>query len=215
MDNVAYARAYNSDHQTTLLMHAAALMAESRYALLVVDSATSLYRTDYSGRGELSSRQMHLARFLRSLARLADEVCCVTGLCCESSLADSCDAARTVWRGRGHHQPGRGASRWRLHVRRRSQEAHWRQHYGARLDHAVSPSSPCCLVCPVVPPPLTLHSICAVCSCARARPSNVSARSTTHRACRRPKPALASTTRALRTRRTEALARSRVFCWCT
>ena len=46
-----------------------------RYALLIVDSATSLYRTDYSGRGELSARQMHLARFLRMLLRLADEVC--------------------------------------------------------------------------------------------------------------------------------------------
>ena len=48
-----------------------------RYALLIVDSATALYRTDYSGRGELASRQMHLARFLRSLLRLADEVGCV------------------------------------------------------------------------------------------------------------------------------------------
>lgn len=47
----------------------------SRYALLIVDSATALYRTDYSGRGELSARQMHLARFLRMLLRLADEVC--------------------------------------------------------------------------------------------------------------------------------------------
>lgn len=45
-----------------------------RYALVIVDSATSLYRTDYSGRGELSARQMHLARFLRHLLRLADEV---------------------------------------------------------------------------------------------------------------------------------------------
>jgi len=44
------------------------------YALLVVDSATALYRTDYSGRGELAARQMHLARFLRMLLRLADEV---------------------------------------------------------------------------------------------------------------------------------------------
>lgn len=32
-------------------------MSESRYALLVVDSATALYRTDFSGRGELSVRQ--------------------------------------------------------------------------------------------------------------------------------------------------------------
>ncbi|XP_033125944.1 DNA repair protein RAD51 homolog B-like [Anneissia japonica] len=73
LDNVAYARAYNSDHQTQLLMQAAAMMSESRYALLIVDSATALYRTDYSGRGELAARQMHLARFLRTLLRLADE----------------------------------------------------------------------------------------------------------------------------------------------
>lgn len=73
LDNVAYARAYNSDHQSKLLMQAAGMLTESRYALVIVDSATALYRTDYSGRGELSARQMHLARFLRQLQRLADE----------------------------------------------------------------------------------------------------------------------------------------------
>lgn len=73
LDNVAYARAYNSDHQMQLLAQASAMMSESRYAMLIVDSATALYRTDYSGRGELSARQMHLARFLRTLQRLADE----------------------------------------------------------------------------------------------------------------------------------------------
>ena len=73
LDNVAYARAYNSDHQTQLLIHASAMMSESRYALLIVDSATALYRTDYSGRGELSARQMHMARFLRTLLGLADQ----------------------------------------------------------------------------------------------------------------------------------------------
>ncbi|CAG13017.1 unnamed protein product, partial [Tetraodon nigroviridis] len=50
LDNVAYARAFNTDHQTQLLYQASAMMAESRYALLIVDSATALYRTDYSGR---------------------------------------------------------------------------------------------------------------------------------------------------------------------
>uniref|UniRef100_A0A8D8ZX50 DNA repair protein RAD51 homolog 1 n=1 Tax=Cacopsylla melanoneura TaxID=428564 RepID=A0A8D8ZX50_9HEMI len=74
LDNVAYARAFNTDHQSQLLIDASAMMAESRYALLIVDSAMALYRTDYSGRGELSARQMHLARFLRMLLRLADEV---------------------------------------------------------------------------------------------------------------------------------------------
>jgi DNA repair protein RAD51 len=73
LDNVHCARAYNSDHQLKLLQEAAAMMSEMRYSLLIVDSATALYRTDYSGRGELSARQMHLAQFLRGLSRLADE----------------------------------------------------------------------------------------------------------------------------------------------
>jgi DNA repair protein RAD51 len=73
LDNVVCARAYNTDHQTKLLTTACAMMTESRFALMIVDSATALYRTDFSGRGELSARQMHLARFLRTLLRLADE----------------------------------------------------------------------------------------------------------------------------------------------
>ncbi|CAK9808999.1 DNA repair protein RAD51 homolog 1 [Anthophora plagiata] len=73
LDNVACARAYNTDHQTQLLIQASAMMTESRYALLIVDSATALYRTEYSGRGELSARQNHLGRFLRMLLRIADE----------------------------------------------------------------------------------------------------------------------------------------------
>lgn len=99
LDNIICARAHNSEQQLELLADAAALMSDSRYALLVVDSATALYRTDYSGRGELSeryesilslfclfsicnligsscclcSRQMHLGQFLRQLTRLAEE----------------------------------------------------------------------------------------------------------------------------------------------
>ncbi|KAG8219756.1 Rad51-domain-containing protein [Butyriboletus roseoflavus] len=73
LDNVAYARAYNADHQNSLLTSASALMAESRFCLLIVDSCTALYRTDFSGRGELSARQNHLGKFLRTLQRLADE----------------------------------------------------------------------------------------------------------------------------------------------
>ena len=94
LENIAVARAYNADHQQHLLVYASALMSESRFvpplaslvlspvshtrlrrfSLLIVDSCTALYRTDFSGRGELSARQNHLARFLRTLQRLADEV---------------------------------------------------------------------------------------------------------------------------------------------
>lgn len=73
LENVAYARAHNSEHQMELLKMAAAIMSQDRYALVVVDSATALFRTDYTGRGELSERQMQMAQFLRQLTRLAEE----------------------------------------------------------------------------------------------------------------------------------------------
>lgn len=73
LDNVAYARAYNADHQLQLLDQAARMMAQSRFSVLIVDSIMALYRTDFSGRGELSARQTHVARFMRMLQRLADE----------------------------------------------------------------------------------------------------------------------------------------------
>jgi len=73
LENVAYARAHNSEHQMELLKTAAAIMSQDRYSLLVVDSATALFRTDYTGRGELSERQMQMAQFLRQLTRLAEE----------------------------------------------------------------------------------------------------------------------------------------------
>ena len=72
-DNVAVARAQNSEHQMELLVQASAMMADSRYALIVVDSATALFRTDFTGRGELAERQQLLAQFMRQLQRIANE----------------------------------------------------------------------------------------------------------------------------------------------
>jgi len=73
LENVAVARAHNSEHQMQLLTQASAMMAEGRYVLIIVDSATALFRTDYQGRGELADRQQNLAQFLRSLQKLANE----------------------------------------------------------------------------------------------------------------------------------------------
>ena len=73
IENVYYARAYNSDHQQRLLVQVCALMCEQKFSLLIVDSATALYRTDYTGRAELSNRQISLGRFLRNLQKIADE----------------------------------------------------------------------------------------------------------------------------------------------
>ncbi|MCQ2820443.1 MAG: DNA repair and recombination protein RadA [archaeon] len=71
--NIMYARAYSSEHQNKLLIQACALMAQNKFAILIVDSATALFRTDYTGRGQLAERQMSLGKFLRNLQRLADE----------------------------------------------------------------------------------------------------------------------------------------------
>ena len=90
LENVAVARAHNSEvpfppcpaantydyeiqHQMELLTHASALCAQSRHALIIVDSATALFRTDFSGRGELAERQQLLGQFMRQLQRLANE----------------------------------------------------------------------------------------------------------------------------------------------
>lgn len=73
LDNVAFARANNTEHQGELLLAAASMMADTRFALIIVDSVTALFRTEYNGRGELSARQIALGRFLRNLQRLAEE----------------------------------------------------------------------------------------------------------------------------------------------
>ena len=51
LENVVYARAHNCDMQNRLLLQAAAVMSENRFALLIVDSATAHFRNDYLGRG--------------------------------------------------------------------------------------------------------------------------------------------------------------------
>jgi len=76
LENVSFARAYNSEHQKKLLVQAQQMMSEMRYSLIIVDSATALFRTDYNGRGELNARQIALAQFLRALLRIADQFQC-------------------------------------------------------------------------------------------------------------------------------------------
>lgn len=73
LDNIVVARAYTSEHQVDLLNHVAARMASDRFALLIVDSATALFRVDFSGRGELADRQQKLNRFMSSLTKIAEQ----------------------------------------------------------------------------------------------------------------------------------------------
>lgn len=72
LENIYVGRCYNSDHQVVLAEKAGELIKEKNIKLLVVDSVTSLFRADFTGRGELASRQQKLNRHLHTLQRLAD-----------------------------------------------------------------------------------------------------------------------------------------------
>ena len=98
LENVTIARAFTSEHQARhlrtpyalrtlptrpdkhplpwqaqaeLLDQAAAMISEDQYRALIIDSATALFRVDYQGRGELSTRQQALNQFLSRLTQLA------------------------------------------------------------------------------------------------------------------------------------------------
>lgn len=73
LENVLWARAFTTEHQVELLDHVSARMATDRFALLIVDSATALFRVDYCGRGELANRQQKLNQFLSGLMKIAEQ----------------------------------------------------------------------------------------------------------------------------------------------
>lgn len=72
LKNIFVGRAYNSDHQMLLAEKVRDIVREKNVKLVVIDSLTSHFRADYSGRGELASRQQKLNRHLHFLQRLAD-----------------------------------------------------------------------------------------------------------------------------------------------
>jgi len=72
LGNIYVARAYNSDHQMVLVEKAKDVIKEKGIKLIIVDSLTNHFRADYTGRGELASRQQKLNRHIHALQRLAD-----------------------------------------------------------------------------------------------------------------------------------------------
>ncbi|TNJ30195.1 DNA repair protein RAD51 [Giardia muris] len=71
--NIMYARVYTHEQQAELIAAAPSQMSEAKYALMVVDSLTALFRVDFVGRGELADRQQHLGKLLAQMTKLADE----------------------------------------------------------------------------------------------------------------------------------------------
>lgn len=71
-ENIAYARALNSEHQLELLNTLAKEFASGEFRLLIIDSIMNCFRVDYCGRGELADRQQKLNQFLMKLAHMAE-----------------------------------------------------------------------------------------------------------------------------------------------
>ncbi len=72
LENIHVARAFNSDHQMLLTDQAQEICQNNDIGLIVVDSLTAQFRSDYVGRGELAPRQQKLNKHMTTLLRLAN-----------------------------------------------------------------------------------------------------------------------------------------------
>lgn len=72
LHNVLTARAYNSDHQMLLVEKSEEVIKKEKIKILIIDSLTSHFRADYTGRGTLANRQQKMNRHLHKIQRLAD-----------------------------------------------------------------------------------------------------------------------------------------------
>lgn len=76
LDRIIVARAYNSSHQILILEEAGKMIQEENVKLIISDSTTGLFRTEYLGRGTLAARQQKLGRYIRLLSRIAEAYNC-------------------------------------------------------------------------------------------------------------------------------------------
>lgn len=72
MERIFVARAYNSDHQVLLVEEIDDIIEENDIGLVIMDSLTSQFRADYTGRGKLAERQQKLNRHLHELQRVSE-----------------------------------------------------------------------------------------------------------------------------------------------
>jgi len=72
LKNTYVAKSYNSDHQVVLVEKCEDIIKKENVGIIIVDSLTSAFRSDYTGRGTLADRQQKLNRHLHKLQKLAD-----------------------------------------------------------------------------------------------------------------------------------------------
>lgn len=72
LQRIHVARAFNSSHQMLLVEKAAEMAVKTPIKLLIVDSLTAHFRSEYVGRGTLAERQGLLNKHMHDLLRFAD-----------------------------------------------------------------------------------------------------------------------------------------------
>jgi len=72
LKNIYVARAYNAEHQMILADKAAEMISEKNIKLLIVDSLTAQFRSEFVGRGTLAERQQKLNKHMRTLQKTAE-----------------------------------------------------------------------------------------------------------------------------------------------
>ena len=73
LKNIHIARAKNTDHQIILAERSGELIEKHNIKLVVVDSLTSQFRSEYLGRGALGERQQKLNKHVHMLQKLAEK----------------------------------------------------------------------------------------------------------------------------------------------
>jgi DNA repair protein RadA len=69
--SIIYSEAFNSDHQVLILEKADKVIQENNIKLIIVDSLTAHFRSEYLGREMLAERQQKLNSHMHRLVRLA------------------------------------------------------------------------------------------------------------------------------------------------
>jgi DNA repair protein RadA len=72
LKNIFVARAYTADHQMLLVEKAKEIVKEKNIKVMIVDSLTAQFRSEYIGRGLLADRQQKLNTHMRALAKIAE-----------------------------------------------------------------------------------------------------------------------------------------------
>jgi len=119
LKRIHVARAYNSNHQILLVEKAMDVAQERNIKLFVVDSLTSHFRVEYSGRGMLAERQQTLNKHMHDLLKfgtLNDAAIVVTNQVSAKPDAFFGDPTRPI----GGHVVGHTAT-FRIYIRKSKQ----------------------------------------------------------------------------------------------